>query len=506
MNRPIASRSCVLACVLAGLLGLAACAVGPDFATPAAPASDHFTAAGETMPAQAALGSKVSGEWWRLYGSSDLDAVIGLALKNNQTLEAAKATLTQVRQKAEATSGILYPQVDLHSSAAREKVNFTSYGMNFPQFPPHTLNVFSVGGTVSYSLDLFGHDRRQAEAADAQAQAQGFRLDGAYLTLTGQVVMQAIDAAALEEQVRLQTAIIADDRKRADLMRLSRQAGTVSDLDVADAEAQLAADSAMLPALRAQLAATRHTMAVLVGQTPDQWSPPVFDLSSFRVPKDIPVSLPSELVRQRPDIQAAEADLHEASAMIGVAEANRYPRLTLSADVSQWATLPGHLWDSAATGASIGGGLTAPLFHGGQLAAEQRAAESAYQASFARYRQTVLESFAQVATVLQSLTEDEEATRQSGKAVAATGKATRFATLQQQSRTIGLLPLLVAQRQDNMVRMSDIRVRAQYLKDSAELFLSMGGGWWDWEGAANRPPPQLGQKTPEQKTTTQNQP
>ncbi len=460
------------ALALLGGLSLTACAVGPDFTTPSAPPTDHFTAAGESMPKLAALGGKAHGQWWKMYKSSDLDAVIAQALAKNQTLEEAKATLEEVRRRAEATSGILLPQVDLGGSAMREKINYTSFGL---AYPPNTLNLYSVGAAVSYSLDLFGHDRRLVEAADATAEAQKDRLEGAYLTLTGQVVMHAINAAALEEQVRLAAAIVTADKKRSDLMHLERQARTVTDRDVAEVDAQLAADAAMIPPLRTQLAAERHTLAALVGQTPDQWSPPTLTLSSFQRPETIPVNLPSELVRRRPDIQAAEADLHAASAMVGVAEANRFPRLTLSADVAQWATLPGHLWQDAATGAAMGGTLTAPLFHGGQLSAEQHAAEAAYQASFARYRQTVLNSFAQVATVLQSLVQDQDEVAQTAKAVHATGKATRLASLQQQNGTIGLLPLLVDERQENMMRLSDIQARAQYLRDCAELALASGG-------------------------------
>ena len=460
-----------------GLMGVASCAVGPDFERPAPPSfARQYTAPDEQMPVQAVLGRKITGEWWHLFESADLNTLISMALEHNQDLEAAKAALAQVRQKAAATEGLAYPQVGLHGGATREKVNFTSYGMSFPS---ETLNLYSIGGTVSYALDLFGHDRRSVEAAEADAEAETYRLNGAYLTLTGTVVMRVLSAASLKEQAEIVSSLIAMDQRRVDLMRTARRAGTISDKEMADAEGQLAVDGAMLPPVLAQLSGVRHELSVLVGKTPEQWSPPDFELSAFIVPQNIPLSLPSDLVRHRPDILAAEADLHVASALIGVAEANRYPRLVLSADITQWAVMPGQLWRDAATGAGVGAGLTAPIFQGGRLEAEQHAAESAYNVSFAKYRQTVLQSFAQVATVLQGLVQDERAVTLTGKAVVATVDSRRYAEMERLSGTSGILPVLVAERQEKLARLADVQSRVQYLKDSADLFLAMGGGWWD---------------------------
>ena len=463
--------------VVMGAMGVASCALGPDFVTPERSDSEmRYTAPNEAVPAQIAMGQKVRAEWWRLYGSNDLNAMITMALDNNQDFAAAKATLEQVQNNAQAANGALFPQLGLHGGAVREKVNFTSYGMSFP---PATLNLYSVGGTVSYALDLFGHERRLAEAAEAAAEAQAYALNGAYLTLTGHIVIQALSAASLDAQIKAVTQVVEGDRTRVDLMRAARQAGTVSDRELAEAEGQAATDSAMLPPLKTQLAGVRHGLAVSVGQSPAQWSPPAFSLSSFTVPQDIPVSLPSELVRQRPDILAAEAELHQASAMIGAAQANRYPRLVLSADITQWATVPSQLWRNMATGAAGGGGITAPIFQGGQLESAQRAAESAYQASFARYQQTVLQAFAQVATILQGLAQDQDAVLQNQRAVQATATSSKFARLEQQNGTAGLLVVLAAERREMLSRLAEIQSRTQILKDSAELFLAMGGGWWD---------------------------
>lgn len=456
------------------LFCLSACTVGPDFERQAPPdANQGYQVLGEAGPSHSGAGQRIRGDWWRLFGSADLDDVVVLAMARNQDMVAARATLAQIQQQARATAGVYYPQLGLQGAATREKVNFTSFGLDFPS---NTLNLYSVGATVFYALDLFGHDRRMVEAADAAAEAEGYRLKGAILTVTGTLVMRAFDAAALDSQIALISALTEEDQRQLDLLRSARQAGTVSDRTLAEAEGQLASDFALLPALRSQLAAIRHDMAVLVGKTPGEWSPPGFTTTSFSLPADIPVSVPSDLVRQRPDILAAEADLHASAAAIGMAEANRFPRLMLTADITQWATRPGQLWRDAATGAGVSGGITAPLFQGGQLEAAQSAAEHAYQASLARYRQTVLQAFAQVGTLLQGLAQDEEQRRQTGLAAKASDQALHFAELERSSGTQGVLPLLAAERQAKLSRLAVIRSQAQILKDTAGLFLAMGGG------------------------------
>ena len=469
MTRPRIWRATVLSALLAS-----GCAMGPDFSRPETPLSDHYGAQGEAVPVRATSAKNGGGQWWRVFESKDLDAVIALALAQNQDLEAAKATLSQVQSQAEATSAILLPHLDAHGSAAREKVDFTSYGLNFPS---HTLNLYSIGATVSYSLDIFGHDHRLAEAAEARVEAERQRLNGADLTIAGNVVGLALKAAALAAEIDVATQLIDADRHRVDLLGMARKAGTISDREMADADGQLAIDSAILPPLKAHLAGVRHALAVLVGKAPAEWSPPAFTLSSFHVPEAVPVSLPSELVRQRPDILIAEAELHTASALVGVAEANRYPRITLSADITQWAVFPGQLWRDAATGANAGAGITAPLFHGGELAAEHDAAKDAYAAAQARYRQTVLSAFAQVATVMQGLVEDDEAVSEATKAVKATSQAFHFAELEQKNGTLGLLPVLVAERQERLSLLTQIEAKTQRLKDISELLLAMGGSW-----------------------------
>ena len=269
-------------------------------------------------------------------------------------------------------------------------------------------------------------------------------------------------------------------------MRLAKAAGSATEVDVLHADSQLANDRTMLPPLRQQLAVARHALSVLVGRTPAQWSPPDFDLDGFQAPDHLPVSLPSALARQRPDILAAEADLHAASAAIGVATASRYPDLTLSANLLEQAAYPGGVFHSAAT---IGGGLVAPLFHGGTLKAEQAAAEAAFQTARARYEQTVLRAFAQVADVLQALAHDADENTAQRKAVAVAGESLRLTRLSYAAGNVGVLQVLDAQRQYQQARLGAVHAQAQTTLDTAQLFLAMGGGWWEWDGRAENVAP-----------------
>jgi NodT family efflux transporter outer membrane factor (OMF) lipoprotein len=485
---PLPSRS--LAACAATLL-LAACTVGPDFQRPAAPSAEGYSGRddtpldGPTAPPQhqhAVMGQNLSGAWWRLFRSPQLDAVIGQALANNQTLAAAQSTLDQSLELTTAAGGARYPQLDVAANVNREKLNLSSFGLKGPN---PVFNLYQVGPSVSYALDVFGGIRRQIEEQSAQAERQAYEVDAAWLSLTGNVVSQAVTVASVQAQIDTAEGIIADDRQNLDLVRKAQAAGSVSQADVVRAESQLAGDLTILPPLRQQRGLARHALAVLVGAAPAQWSPPPFVLSEFSLPTDLPLSVPSQLVRQRPDILAAEAELHVASAAIGVATARLYPNLTLSASLMQGALFPSQLWTDSASTAIGTAGLTAPLFHGGTLEAERRAAEAAYQASLASYKQTVLQSFAQVADVLEALAHDAEALEAQGNALGSAQDSLRLTRLSFSAGNTGVLQVLDAQRQYEQARLGYVRAEAQRLLDTIQLFLAMGGGWWDWPG---RPP------------------
>ncbi len=464
------------AVVLAG--ALAACTtVGPNFQRPAAPAAGGYAMAGDKAAPIAVLtpDQRAAGPWWQAMGDPQLNEVMTLALAGNQTVAEADANLAKARDQAAGVAGTLKPQVDAKGSAQRERINIQSFG--FTGFPNPTLNLYSVGGDVSYDLDLFGGGRRGVEAARARVDLQSERADAAYLSLTGNVAMQALRIAMVREQIGTVQAIIADDQRNIDIVRKAEVAGGEPASATVGGRAQLASDMAQLPPLNQQLAEARHALAALVGRSPAEWSAPDFALSGFSIPAGVPVSLPSELVRRRPDILAAEADLHAATADIGVATAKLYPDVRLTADLTLTALSPEKMFSWNSTGYSLGAGVTAPIFHGGTLRADKRAAEDEARASMARYRQTVLTAFTQVSDVLSALANDDERL----KAVALSQSAAE-ANLKdaRSSYTLGggpFVDVVTAQRRLNTVRRDYVDAQAQRLSDIVKLFTATAADW-----------------------------
>ncbi|MBS0409152.1 MAG: efflux transporter outer membrane subunit [Proteobacteria bacterium] len=466
--------------------GLAACTtVGPNFERPAAPAAGGYAMSGDRAPAVAVLtpDQRVAGPWWRALGDPQLDEVMTLALAGNQTVAEADANLAKARDQAAAVAGSLKPQVDAKGSAQRERINIASFG--FTGFPNPTINLYSIGGDVSYDLDLFGGGRRGVEAARARVDLQGERADAAYLTLTGNVAMQALRIALLREQIATVQAIVADDQRNIDIVRKAEAAGGEPASATVGGRAQLAADLALLPPLNQQLAEARHALAALVGRAPAEWSAPDFTLAGFTAPATVPVSLPSELVRRRPDILAAEADLHAATAEIGVATAKLYPDVRLTADLTLSALSPEKMFSWDSTGYTLGAGVTAPIFHGGTLKANKRAAQDEARASLARYRQTVLAAFTQVSDVLSALANDDERL----KAVAL-AEATAESNLKDARSNYALgggpfVDIVTAQRRLNTVRRDRIDAEAQRTFDIVKLFTATAADWRTEQAAAH---------------------
>jgi NodT family efflux transporter outer membrane factor (OMF) lipoprotein len=466
------------------------CTVGPDFRTPEAPTTTHYTAPGErSVPAADArtavprqivvLGDKVTSDWWTLFRSPELDRLVKQSIADSPTLEGAKGRLAAAREAVTATTGALYPQIGVSASATRGKVTAASFGLHPDAVPlPPNFNLFQIGPTVSYALDLFGGTRRQIEQAAALANVQHDALDAAYLALTGNVVIEAVDVATIRGQQKAVSDTLDIDRQNLSLVLRERQAGTVPDSDVVTAESQLATDETQLPGLDQQLSVARHALAVLLGRAPGVWSPPDFDLAALTLPSRLPISLPSELVHQRPDIQAAEARLHAASAQIGVATAQLYPSVTLSGAVGVAGLDAGHLFDPAGLVWSVAAGLTQPIFDGGTRLAERRAALALFKAAAADYRQTVLQAFGQVADILQALTHDADLLAAQQHALDLASEAVRLQRVNYANGGIGILALLDAQRQYQQARLGYVRAEAQRYQDTIQLFVAMGGGWW----------------------------
>jgi NodT family efflux transporter outer membrane factor (OMF) lipoprotein len=462
---------------------LAGCAVGPDFKRPEAPQADRYTSqslqveatstgTGDEAAQHVVLGERLSRDWWRLFQSDALDDVVKRALAGNRTLVAAVSTLARAQELAAARAGAQYPQVGLTAGVGRQK-----YGAEFlgtlPKPPPFTY--FAIGPTVSYALDYTGGIGRSVEQQRALADYQQQQLDAAYLAVTGNAVMQALKIASLRAQIATVEAILDQDRENLKLVQVAFSAGSVSRLDIVTADSQLAIDTTLLPPLRQELSLARNALAVILGQPPAGAVLPEFDLAQLALPRRLPVSLPSELAHRRPDILAAEAQLHAATAAVGVASANLYPRIDLSAAAGQQSTDFGNLFDRASTVWSASGALVAPLFNGGTLRAEQRAAVDAMHASAANYEQTVLVAFGQVADSLQALEHDAEQLDAQAHAQDAALENVKMTRDSYNEGNVGVLQVLDAERLYQQARLGYVRAQAQRYLDTVQLFLALGG-------------------------------
>lgn len=476
------------ACALPLVLCVA-CTVGPDFVQPAAPASKNYTPAelppvmdpGGKNPAQRFVpGETVPREWWQLFHSPALDAVLRQAISQNQTLAAARASLARARETAAQARGGLYPQVDFGVSASRSRTNLLSEGIN--QLGP-IANDFAIGPSVSYAVDLFGARARNIEEQDALAGYTTYQLDGAYLALTANVVRQAIAIAAANAQIEELQSLLRDDAQTVDLVARQVELQYKTRADLESARSQAASDAALLPPLRQQLGVARDALAILAGQSPGDAAPPDFTLDTFELPRDLPVAVPSELVRRRPDVLAAEAQLHAASAAVGVATAQLYPSLTLSASLTPESLSTSTLFTYTALGWIAQSSVTQPIFHGGALEAQRRGAVDAFDVAYANYRQTVLESFGQVADVLQALEHDAQLLQSQRQAVDAAQNALASARATYEVQRASILQVLDGQRQLGHARLGYAAAQAQRYLDTVALFGAMGGDWLEWQAS-----------------------
>ena len=481
----------VLASVIAA--ALASCTVGPDFRQPEAPGTTQYTetpvpqetvsSPGIAGAAQRLVpGADIPAQWWALYRSEPLDRLIREAIAESPNLAAAQATLRQAKENLIADTGtLLYPQVDANLSATREKISAAQLGGSSGQ--TSIFNLYNASVSVSYLLDVFGGSRRELEGMQALVDYQGFQLEGAYLALTSNIVTTVAHEAQLRAQISATRDILAAEEKQLDLTQRQYQLGAVARLGVLALKTQVEQTRATLPPLERDLARTRHLLAVLAGRLPSEAALPAFDLEALTLPQELPVTLPSELVRQRPDIRASEALLHQASAQVGVATANLYPKITLTgafgSDANQFHNvLAGpSVW-------SIGAGLIQPLFHGGALEAERRAAVAAYDAAFAQYRQTVLQAFQNVADALRALETDARTLSAQAEAEASAQQTLDLTQRQFQLGGVSYVALLIAQRQYQEARLALAMAQATRFADTAALFQALGGGWWNRDATA----------------------
>jgi len=474
------------------VLALAGCTVGPDFQAPAVPAARSYTAS--PLPAQTAaaptdggvaqrfvFARQLSSRWWKLFRSPALDALIKQGLAHSPTLSAARAALRETRETFRAAGGALhYPRLDANLSAQRQRISGAAFGGSNIEY-----NLYNASVRVSYILDLFGSTRRQLEGLQAQVDYQRYRFEGAYLALTGNIVTTAIREAALREQITATRHILAAEQKQLAMVKRQFDLGAVSKAAVLSQQSQLAITSAPCPPFQkpaclhpprpcgpGRAVAGRRAVAGI----PAGFSAPARGSAGHPALDPRPAT--------RPDIRAAEALLHQASAAVGVATANLYPQITLSGSFGTQAARTGNLFTSSGTIWNIGAGLLQPLFHGGELSAKRRAAVAAYDQAAAQYRQTVLQAFKNVADVLCAL-DDDARTLQARAAAEAAVKANLDLTRRQfRLGAVNYLTLLVAQRDYQQTRISLIAARAQRYADTAALFQALGGGWWNRSPAA----------------------
>jgi len=465
----------------AALLGLTAvltgCEVGPNFKRPDAPATQRYTAQklqveSATLDQQVTSGAALDREWWHLFQSEAIDTAVKRALAGNRSLVVANATLAQANELANAQAGSLYPQLNMTAGLGRQKYGAQFFG-TFQKLPPFTY--YALGPTVSYALDYTGGTARSVEQQFAQVEYQKQQLNAAYLMVSGNAVMQCLRIALLQGEIATVEAILEEDRQNRKLVQVAFEAGSVSRTDVVSAESQLASDATLLPPLRQQLSEARHALAVVMGQYPGNEAAPEFDLSRMTLPRALPVSLPSELVHNRPDILASEAQLHAATAAVGVASSNLYPHIVLSGSLTLQSTILGRLFEGQNNAYNGIGSLTAPLFDGGTLRAQKRAAIDAMQASAARYQQTVLTALGQVADALEALDHDAEQLEAQSHAQSAARENVDLTRRSYNEGNVGVLQVLDAERLYQNARLGFVRAQAQRYMDTVQLFLALGG-------------------------------
>jgi NodT family efflux transporter outer membrane factor (OMF) lipoprotein len=465
-------------------LCLSAC-VGPNFHRPSAPPVERYTA--DALPAETASSSGPGGaaqkflngedvprNWWTRFGSAELDALVVEAMRANPSVQAAKASLKQAEENTAAQRGAYFPTVQAGFDATRQR---DAVGVLSPNLTSGTAlyNLYTPQVTVSYVPDVFGANRRQVESLSALAEASRFELDAAYLTLAANVVTAAIQEAGLRAQILATERIIALEREALGVLRRELALGAVAEGDVFAQEATLAQLESTLPPLHRQLQTNRDLLAALTGRLPADFRPVRFELDQLQLPTDLPLGVPSQLVERRPDVRAAEAQLHAATAQVGVATAGLFPQVLITGDVGSSATAMADLFKAGTGFWSLGASLTQTLFQGGTLMHRKRAADAALDQAGALYRAAVLTAFQNVADALHALDADADALAAAARAEAAAQKSLGVVKRQLELGSIGYLALINAEQTYQQAVISLTQARANRYADTAALFQALGG-------------------------------
>ena len=488
------------AAFVAGVL-LASCALGPDFAPPAAPDVPGYTPerlAPTTVSADTAGGQAqrfvkdldLPGQWWTLFHSKPLNALVEKALASNQDLKAAQAALRVARENVRAQQGMLWPQVDANAQAFRGLPPIAAPLDN--SFVAPTFNLFTTQLSISYVPDVFGNTRRSIEALVAQKDQQRFQLEATYLTLTSNLAGAAVQEASTRGQIAATEQIIKIERDTLDLLRKQRAAGQIAEADAVAQEAALAQVEQTLPPLQKQLAQNRDLIAALAGGFPSDHLSARFLLAELRLPRDLPLSLPAKLIEQRPDVRMAEENLHAASAEIGVAITNRLPNITLTANAGSTSDAVNTMFGSGTEFWGVTAAVAQPIFHGGTLFHRELAAKDAYDQALAQYRSTVIVAFQNVADSLRAIQTDAVALQ---KAVASERAALHSLDIVRGRLKLGdvnYLGLLNAEQTYQQAVLSLAQAKAARYADTVSLFQALGGGWWNRQDVEAEKPPTIG--------------
>jgi NodT family efflux transporter outer membrane factor (OMF) lipoprotein len=482
-----------LACALAG------CAVGPTFHRPAPPADTHYSSGADPVATVAAAGvvqkftpgAHLAPDWWRLFHSAQLDAIIAEGLAKNPGLDAAQASLRSSRDQLRSGYGIFFPAVDAGAAAERERFSTVNLG---EQSPGAIFNLFTVSASINYALDVFGGNRRMLEALHAQVDVAKATEQATYLTLTANIADTVIARAGYRAEVDATRRLVELQTEQVKLAQIQADAGTAAYSTVLSLRSQLAAAEATIPQLEQKAAQSDDLLAALCGHTPSEWSAPDLALADLLLPADLPVSLPSELVRQRPDILAAEATAHGASAEVGVATAAMLPSLTLTGSAAASSNSRSNLFPSNGRAWSLGADAAIPVFSGGTQWYKRKAAVDTYRQAMALYRQTVLGAFEQVADTLRALDHDAATLSADEEALADAAEALKLIEANYEAGLVTYLDVLNADEQYQQAQLNDIQAIAARYQDTVALFAALGGGWWNRaapaaEGAELAAPP-----------------
>jgi NodT family efflux transporter outer membrane factor (OMF) lipoprotein len=478
-------KSTLIASLL--VFSIAGCAVGPDFKPPAAPSVSGYTAEPLTNTAATAnvvggdaqrfvAGAALSGDWWTLFRSKALNELIERALANNHDLKAAQAALSQARENVLALRGAYYPSLGADFSGSRQRQAASLAPV--PANNALVYELFTPQLNISYVPDVFGLNRRTVESLQAQAQTVRFQMLATYTTLTSNVVVTAIQASAIDAQIDATRQLIALNSHALEILNYQLHKGYASGVDVAAQESQLAQVAATLPPLIKQTEQLHHLLAVLTGRFPNEAPTDTLELSSLKLPTELPVTMPSQLVAQRPDVRQAQENLHAASAQIGIAVANRLPNITLTADAGSTALAISQVFSSGTGFWGLAADVSAPIFEGGKLLHQERAAKAAYTQAAEQYRSTVLTAVQNVADTLTALQQDAEGLKAAAAAEHAATTSLDLAQRQVRDGYAGDLALLSAEQAYQQARLNLIQAQASRYADTAALFQALGGSWW----------------------------